>query len=140
MMIMSVAATLAGAIAFMARMVWFSMIFGRRRVHPVLLLTMILAPIAAVLVKLAISRKREYYADEEGARICKNPSALASALEKLHYQNSRAPMKGGSPESSSLFIINPFPRSFFVNMFSTHPPAEKRIERLRDMAADYSYL
>ncbi len=140
MLVMSVAATLAGAIAFMARMVWFSMFFGRRRVHPVLLLTMILAPIAAILIKLAISRKREYYADEEGAKICKNPNALADALEKLHYQNSRNPMKGGSPASSSLFIVNPFPKSFFVKMFSTHPPAEKRIELLREMAADFSYL
>ncbi len=140
MMVMSVAATLAGAIAFMARMVWFQMFFSRRRISPIFLVVMILAPIAAILVKMAISRKREYYADEEGARISKNPNALADALETLHDQSIKHPIKGGNPSTSSLFIVNPFAAGGFVNLFSTHPPMEERVKRLRKMAAEYSYL
>lgn len=140
MLVMSVAATLAGAITFMARMVWFNMMFGRRRVHPVLLVAMILAPIGAIIIKLAISRKREYMADEEGARISKNPDALADALEKLHAQNKRNPIKKGNPTTGSLFIVNPFKKSTFVSLFSTHPPMEERVSRLREMAKDFSYL
>lgn len=140
MMVMSVAATLAGAIAFMARMVWWQMFFSRRRMNPIFLVVMILAPIGAILIKVAISRKREYLADEEGARISKNPNALADALEVLHNQARNRPLKGGSPATSSLFIVNPFARGSFVNLFSTHPPMEKRVKRLRKMADDYSYL
>ncbi len=140
MMIMSVAATLAVAIGFMARMVWFQMFFSRRRINPILLVVMILAPIAAIMIKLAISRKREYFADEEGAKISKNPGALADALESLHYQNKKNPIKGGSPATSSLFIVNPFASGSFVKLFSTHPPMEERVKRLRKMATDYSYL
>lgn len=140
MLIMSVAATLAGAITFAARMVWWNMFFSRRRINPIFLVVMILAPIGAIMIKMAISRKREYLADEEGAKICKNPNALADALEKLHYQNKRSPIKKGSPASASLFIVNPFKKSAFVNLFSTHPPMEKRVERLRKMAVEFSYL
>lgn len=140
MLVMSVAATLAGAIAFMARMVWFQMFFSRRRINPIFLVVMVLAPIGAMLIKMAISRKREFYADEEGAKISKNPGALADALETLHYQSKKKPLKGGSPATSSLFIVNPFAGSSFVKMFSTHPPMEERVKRLRKMAEDYSYL
>ena len=140
MLVMSIAATLAGAITFMARMVWWNMLFSRRRVHPVLLVAMVLAPIGAIIIKLAISRKREYMADEMGAKISKNPNALADALEKLHIQNKRNPLKKGNPTTASLFIVNPFKKSTFVSLFSTHPPMEERVSRLREMARDYSYL
>ncbi len=140
MLVMSIAATLAGAIAFMARMVWWQMIFSRRRMNPILLVTMILAPIGAIIIKLAISRKREFHADEEGARISKDPNALADALETIHQANKSNPIKRGNPTTSSLFIINPFKAGFFVSLFSSHPPVEKRVERLREMAKEFSYL
>ncbi len=140
MMIMSIAATLAGAITFMARMVWFQMIFSRRRINPIFLVAMVLAPIGAIIIKLAISRKREFEADEKGAEISKDPKALARALEKLSAQNKKNPMKSKSTTSSSLFIVNPFKKSTFVKLFSSHPPTEERVERLREMAKDFSYL
>ncbi|MEF8873882.1 MAG: zinc metalloprotease HtpX [Candidatus Thermoplasmatota archaeon] len=140
MMIMSIAATLAGAITFMARMVWFQMFFSRRRIHPVLLIAMIFAPIGAIIIKLAISRKREYQADKKGAEISKNPNALADALEKLNAENKKNPMKSKSTTSASLFIVNPFKKSAFVKLFSSHPPTEERVKRLREMATDFSYL
>ncbi len=140
MLIMSIAATLAGAITFMARMVWFQMFFSRRRIHPVLLVTMILAPIGAIIIKLAISRKREFEADKKGAEISKNPNALADALEKLNSENKKNPMKSKSTSSASLFIVNPFKRSGFVKLFTTHPPTEERVERLREMASEFTYL
>lgn len=140
MMIMSIAATLAGAITFMARMVWFQMFFSRRRIHPVLLIAMIFAPIGALIIKLAISRKREYQADKKGAEISKNPNALADALEKLNAENKKNPMKSKSTTSASLFIVNPFKKSAFVKLFSSHPPTEERVKRLREMASDFSYL
>lgn len=140
MLIMSIAATLAGAITIMARLVWFQMFFSRRRIHPVLLLAMIFAPIGALIIRLAISRKREYKADEEGAKISKNPNALANALEKLHSENRRNPIKSNSTTTASLFIVNPFKGGTFVKLFSTHPPVEERVKRLREMATEFSYL
>ncbi len=141
MLLMSIAATLAGAITFMTRMVLFQMMFGRRRgMNPILLLTLILAPIGALIIKMAISRKREYEADEKGAEISKNPNALADALEKLNEANSKNPMKSRSTTSSSLFIVNPFKGKSFANLFSSHPPMEERVKRLREMASDFSYL
>lgn len=141
MLVMSLAATLAGAIAFMARIVWFQMIFGRRRnMNPILFIPMILAPIGAMIIKLAISRKREYMADKKGAEISKDPNALADALEKLQTQNEKKPMKKKNPTTASLFIVNPFKKSLFVRLFSSHPPTEKRIEKLREMAVNFSYM
>ncbi|MBS3781471.1 MAG: zinc metalloprotease HtpX [Candidatus Thermoplasmatota archaeon] len=140
MLVMSIAATLAGAITFMARMVWFQMIFSRRRVNPIFLVAMVLAPIGAIIIKLAISRKREFGADKKGAEISKNPNALASALEKLDAENKRNPMKSKSTTSSSLFIVNPFKSSAFVKLFSSHPPTEERVKRLREMARNFSYM
>ena len=140
MMVMSIAATLAGAITFMARMVWFQMIFSRRRINPIFLVVMILAPIGAIIIKLAISRKREFMADKKGAEISKNPKALASALEKLSTKNKSNPMRSKSTTTSSLFIVNPFKSSAFVKLFSSHPPTEERVKRLREMAADFSYM
>ncbi len=140
MMVMSIAATLAGAITLIARMVWFQMIFSRRRVNPIFLVAMVLAPIGAIIIKLAISRKREFGADKKGAEISKNPNALASALEKLDAENKNNPMKSKNTTSSSLFIVNPFKSSTFVKLFSSHPPTEERVKRLREMATEFSYL
>jgi heat shock protein HtpX len=135
-LVMSVAATIVGAITFATRMIWFNMIFGggRRDMNPmVILLAAIPAIFGAMLVKSAISRSREFKADRSGALFIKDPESLARALEKLHVGNQRAPMKLGSPASSSLFIVNPFHSDFFSKMFTTHPPMEKRIQALRQM-------
>lgn len=134
-LVMSVAATIVGAITFATRMIWFNMIFGgRRNINPaVLLLAAIPAVVGALLVQMAISRSREYKADRTGAGFIHDPEALARALEKLHYGNQRVPMRLGSPASSSLFIVNPFHADFFSKLMSTHPPMEKRIQALREM-------
>jgi len=94
----------------------------------------ITAPLAALLVQLAISRSREYKADLVGARTIGKPHDLANALEKLEKMNKKRPITSGNPASSSLFIVNPFRGSSFFTLFSTHPPIEKRVKRLRDMA------
>ena len=140
-LVMSVAATLAGAISFMARMFGWNMMFGGSRnrdsnwITVVLALVgMVLAPIAALLVQLAISRSREYKADYSGARTIGQPLALASALEKLEVANRRRPITFGSPASQGLFIVNPFSGGALVRMFSTHPPIAERIARLRALA------
>ena len=129
----SVAATIAAAITVLARMTfWFG---GSRddedRGSPWGALAMlILAPIAAMLIQLAVSRSREYEADATGAKITGNPYALASALEKLDAYSKRLPMPG-SPTTAHLFIVEPLlSREMFANLFSTHPPIPKRIERL----------
>src|SRR5881396_2732444 len=140
-LVMSVAATLAGAISFMARWFGWNMMFGGSRNRDsngltviVALVGMILAPIAALLVQLAISRSREYKADYSGAKTIGQPLVLASALEKLEVANRRRPITFGSPASQSLFIVNPFSGGAFVRIFSTHPPIQERIARLRDLA------
>jgi heat shock protein HtpX len=140
-LVMSVAATLAGAISFMARAFGWNMMFGGSRNREsngltivIALVGMILAPIAALLVQLAISRSREYKADYVGAKTIGQPLALASALEKLEAANRRRPITFGSPASQSLFIVNPFRGGAFVRIFSTHPPIEERVERLRALA------
>ncbi|MFW6196526.1 MAG: zinc metalloprotease HtpX [Thermoplasmatota archaeon] len=141
MLIMSIAATLAGAITFLTRMVMFQMMFGRgRRMNPILLLTLIFAPIGAIIIKLAISRKREFEADKKGAEISRNPNALADALEKLNATNKQNPMKSRSTTSASLFIVNPFKGKSMAKLFSSHPPMEERVDRLREMASDFSYM
>src|SRR2546430_3060539 len=140
-LVMSVAATLAGAISFMARWFGWNMMFGGSRSRDsngltvvIALVGMILAPIAALLVQLAISRSREYKADYSGAKTIGQPLALASALEKLEVANRRRPIAFGSPASQSLFIVNPFHGGAFVRIFSTHPPIEERGERLPALA------
>ena len=100
----------------------------------VLMVVAITAPIAALLLQLAISRSREYKADEEGARLIGKPLYLARALEKLEQSNRARPMNFGSPTSSSLFIVNPFNGGTLVSIFSTHPPMDERIRRLRELA------
>ena len=140
-LVMSVAATIAGAIALLARMFWWNSLFGGSRDRQGNGLTallafvgMVLAPLAAALVQLAISRSREYKADYIGAKSSGQPLALASALEKLEVANRRRPIMFGSPTSQGLFIVNPFAGGAFVRMFSTHPPIAERIERLRALA------
>ena len=134
----SIAATLAGAITLLARMGWWAEMFGgygggdrdRRGGGLSMLFMLILAPIAAMLIQLAVSRSREYEADATGAHITGNPYALASALEKLDAYSKRLPMPG-SPTTAHLFIVEPLlSRDSFANLFSTHPPIKKRIERL----------
>ncbi len=142
-LVMTVAATMAGAITFLAMMARWSMIFGgltggRRGggngaiVGMVALLVVaILLPLAALLVRAAISRAREYHADSTGARNCRNPWALANALEKLEAEAHRKPMKVNEAVSH-LFVVNPL-SGLSSAMFSTHPPMKERISRLRGM-------
>jgi heat shock protein HtpX len=136
----SIAATLAGAITLIARMGYWAEIFGgggqgggsRQRGGGGIsgLFMLILAPIAAMLIQLAVSRSREYEADATGAKTTGNPYALASALEKIDASSKRLPMVA-SPSSAHLFIAQPLVGGgMFTNLFSTHPPMQKRIERL----------
>jgi len=130
----SIAATLGGAIAMVAQMAYIGMSTqDRNNNSAVLLPLLILAPISATLVQLAISRGREYAADHDGAVLTKNPLGLASALEKLESAVKLHPMKGNAA-SSHLFIVNPFKANAFVNLFSTHPPTAERVKRLEELA------
>ncbi len=139
-LVMSVAATLAGALSFLARIFWWNLWMGGSRssrdrnglIYLVAIAGAILAPLAALLVRLAISRSREYKADYVGAKTIGAPDALADALGKIDYANRMRPMTFGSPAASGLFITNPYPsRSLFTRMFSTHPPIAERIQKLR---------
>jgi heat shock protein HtpX len=130
----TVAATLAGAISWTARMAYF-MPMGRNRdddgPNPlVAMLTLILAPVAAMLIQLAVSRSREYEADASGARLAGHPEGLASALRRLQAAAERIPLRNANPATAHLFIVNPLTGGFLAGLFSTHPPLEKRIERL----------
>jgi heat shock protein HtpX len=136
-LISSVAATLAAAIMVLARMAHFAAIFGggqrddRNGSNPIALLaTIVLAPIAATLIQLAVSRSREYQADASGSEMTRNPYALASALQKLDDFSRRIPMTNAGPASSHLFIVKPFTGQSLANLFSTHPPIRERIRRL----------
>jgi heat shock protein HtpX len=144
-LISSVAATLAGAITMVARMGYFASLFGMGGDREegeggfVALLMLILAPIAATLIQLAISRSREYQADATGAQLTGNPYALANALRKLDAYSKRIPMKA-SPSTAHLFIVAPLlGGASFANLFSTHPPIAKRIERLTGRPAELDY-
>jgi len=137
-LISSIAATLAGAITFLAR---FSFFFGggrddRRGGGLGALFMLILAPFAAILIQMAVSRSREYQADATGAHYTGNPYALASALAKLDSYSRRAPLVA-TPSTAHLFIIQPFLGMNFGNLFSTHPPIAKRIERLTGRPAEF---
>jgi len=133
----SIAATIAGAISFMAHMAQWAMIFGSsddEDNNPLAMIAMmILAPIAAMLVQMAISRSREYGADATGARFCGNPHALASALRKLENSNRQAPMTSANEATAHMFIVNPLKAGGIRNLFSTHPPMDERIKRLEGM-------
>ncbi|HET6403307.1 MAG TPA: zinc metalloprotease HtpX [Candidatus Thermoplasmatota archaeon] len=137
-LVMSAAATVAGAITFAARMFFWGTFFGggnNRDGGSILgmIALAILAPIAAILVQLAISRSREYMADAVGARIHGNPLALARALRTLERGAQRIPMDTGSPSQAHMYIVNPFRGGFVAGLFSTHPPTEERVRRLERM-------
>lgn len=144
-LIMTIAATMAGALSMIANMAGWGMMMGGHRsdddddVNPLAaLLGIILAPIAAALIQMAISRSREFEADETGARLTNNPLALASALRKIESWSQKIPIHEGSPATAHLFIINPFSGRGLSNLFSTHPSTEARVERLHDLAAEIS--
>ena len=135
-LISSVAATMAGMIMWVANMARFAMIFGgggRDRDDEggglAGLAMIILAPIAALLIQMWISRTREYEADAGGANLVGNPNGLASALQKLENYSKKIPMQA-SPSTAHMFIMHPFSGRSLMSLFSTHPPTEKRIERL----------
>ena len=139
-LISTIAATLAGAITYLAHMAQWAAMFGGRSsnddeggVNPIAAILMaVLAPIAAMLVQMAVSRSREYQADATGARIAGKPWGLAKALEKLQMAQQVAPMEA-NPATAHLFIVNPLSGRSLMNLFSTHPPLEDRIARLRAM-------
>jgi heat shock protein HtpX len=135
----SIAAVMAGAISYLATMAQWSMLFGGGRSddeeggNPVAMLaTMLVAPLAASLIQLAISRSREYIADATGAEICGRPQSLASALNKLANYNAQRPMDV-NPASAQMYIVNPLSGGSIAGLFSTHPPMEERIRRLMSM-------
>jgi len=133
----SIAATFAGAISYLAHMAQWAMIFGGRDdedSNPIAMIAMmILAPIAAMLVQMAISRSREYGADAKGAKYCGNPHSLSSALRKLEMSNQRMPMEKVNEATAHMFIVNPLKSGGMRALFSTHPPMEERIHRLEEM-------
>lgn len=136
-LIQSVAATIGGAIMFLAyQMRWFGFFMGGDDDDDGgivgLLLMSILAPIAAFLIQMAISRSREYKADLGAAELTHNPYGLASGLEKLGHYSKRIPMKA-TQQTAHLFIVSPLSGKSFASIFSTHPPIEERVERLRNM-------
>jgi len=138
-LISTIAATVAGAISMLANMAQWGMMFGGSRdeegrsSNPIALLaTIILAPLAAMLIQMAVSRSREYQADASGAKLTHDPNALASALGKLGQATKMIPMDA-NPATAHLFIVNPLNGRALMNLFSTHPPLEDRIERLRRM-------
>ncbi|MBI4849330.1 MAG: zinc metalloprotease HtpX [Nitrospirae bacterium] len=139
-LISTIAATIAGAISYLAQMAQWAMIFGGSRHDddeggsPIAaIVMMIVGPIAAMLIQMAISRSREYLADEGGSRIAGNPRHLAGALKKLHMASQRIPLEA-NPATSHMFIVSPLSGGGIIKLFSTHPPIEERIARLEAMA------
>jgi heat shock protein HtpX len=144
-LIMAIAATLAGAITYVAHMAQWAMIFGGGRrdsdengsgVGGALggLLMVVLAPLAATLIQLAVSRSREYQADASGAQMSGQPEGLARALEKLETASKMVPMQDATPATAHLFIVNPLTGGGWTTLFSTHPPIAERVARLRAMS------
>jgi heat shock protein HtpX len=140
-LISTIAATLAGAITYLAHMAQWSAMFGGRSrddeeggSNPIaMILLAILAPIAAMLVQMAVSRSREFQADATGAQVAGRSWGLAKALEKLQMANQAIPMADATPATAHLFIVNPLSGQTLMRLFSTHPPLEERIARLRAM-------
>jgi len=139
-LIQTVAATIAGVISYIAFMARWGAIFGGFGRDGddgggmiELLVLAIITPILAMIIQLAISRSREYIADASAAKILHNPHGLSSALEKLHADVKKHPLRLGNQSTAHLFISNPFKSSGFLNMLSTHPPLEKRVNKLKDM-------
>jgi heat shock protein HtpX len=152
-LISSIAATLAGAISYIAQMAQWAAIFGGGRSRDDegnggggmfgLLFMMIVAPIAAMLIQMAVSRSREYMADAGGAKISGDPMALANALRKLHMGAQNIPLEVSPATQNAtahMFIVSPLSGSSFASLFSTHPAMEERIARLEAMAKDLSYM
>jgi heat shock protein HtpX len=142
-LIATIAAVLAGAITMLAYMFRWAALFGgggnregRRGGGLELIALAIVAPIAALLIQLAISRSREYMADEGSADLTRRPLALANALRRLEEGVSARPMLEAKPSTASLFIVNPIRGSFMVSLFSTHPPVERRVARLEKLAQE----
>ena len=137
----AIAATLAGAVMMVARMAQWAMLFGGLRRDDreegssglEALVMIIVAPLAAMLIQLAISRAREYQADASGAQLSHAPHSLAAALEKIGAVSGRIPLPAG-PATAHLWIVNPLRGNWLAGLFSTHPPIEERIRRLRAMA------
>jgi heat shock protein HtpX len=139
-LISSIAATVAGAITYLAHMAQWAAMFGAGRDNDDegggtfgLIFMAILAPIAAMLIQMAISRSREYEADRGGAQISGNPLYLAGALRKLEMANRQIPLDA-NPATAHMFIVNPLTGGGLMSLFSTHPPLEERIRRLEAMA------
>lgn len=138
----TIVATIAGAISMLAQMAQWAMIFGGGRrdddeggSNPIAaLVMMIVAPIAAMIVQMAISRTREYEADKGGANLAGNPHWLANALLKLERGNQAIPMNDAKPATAHMFIVNPLHGGGLMNLFSTHPPITERVKRLEEMA------
>ncbi len=141
-LISSIAAVIAGAISYIAQIAQWGLMFGGFGSNDDddsggflgAIVMMIVAPIAAMLIQMAISRSREYLADSTGAKICGCPEALASALRKLEEWNHKMPMEV-NPATAQMYIVNPLTGSSLANLFSTHPPIEERIRRLLSMKA-----
>lgn len=140
-LVATIAATIASAITMIARIIQWGAILGggrnERNSNPLgavgMLLMAVLVPVAAVIIQLAVSRSREYLADETGAGFCGNPLYLANALRKLSMGVARTPMNAVNPSTSHLYIVNPFSARGMMTLFSTHPPIEERISRLEAM-------
>lgn len=139
----SIAATFAGAIAMLGNMLQWGAILGMGRdedgdgagnLAGSLVMAMV-APLAALLIQMSVSRSREYLADETGAKICGRPLSLANALRKLHLASRSMPMQGAQPATAHMFIVNPFAGGKMLKWFSTHPPMEERIARLEALAS-----
>jgi heat shock protein HtpX len=139
-LISSVAAVMAGATSYLATMAQWAMIFGGGRSDDEdgpggligMLTMMIIAPLAAALIQMAISRSREFQADATGAGICGRPRALAGALQRLEEYNNRLPMRV-NPATAQMYIVNPLTAGSMANLFSTHPPIRERVKRLQAM-------
>ena len=144
-LVSTIAATLAGAISYLAQMAQWSMFFGGGRDRDEegggnifgLIVMMVVAPLAAMLIQMAVSRSREYGADESGAQVTGDPLALASALKKLHLGAQRIPLEASPAAANAtahMFIVNPLTAGGMAALFSTHPPMDERIRRLEAMA------
>jgi heat shock protein HtpX len=137
-LVATIAAAIASAVTYVAHAISFSAFLGGSEEEEGSaaggLLVALVAPIAATLIQLGISRSREYLADESGAWICGDPAALARALEKLSRGAELIPAEAAQPATASLYIVNPLSGARVARLFSTHPPLEDRVERLRDLA------
>jgi len=144
-LISTISATIAGAISYLAHMAQWAVLFGgsrdnERGGNPITLIAMmIVAPLAAMIIQMAISRNREYMADKGGAKITGNPLSLANALRKLEYGNNKIPMAVPNESTAHMFIVSPLSGGGLLKIFSTHPPIGERIKRLEAMAGGPRY-